>query len=807
MTPLEVEQLIEDVSAERFGRENLGFTDFLSAFDVAQDMFRTAPQPAIGKIYQNVIIIITDGAPCVPEEDGLTNCLNLESAGSFEHLQELAQSAARYFPNTPIYTIVFDAPNDNFDFWSLTQQDWRNVVCANLTTCDPDKQVTLSQNSQDLVVQLLDIFNTLLVRVNPGIITETLQLNVPFEVPPYLQMIRITVVKNQAIPINIEFETPLGTNPLSTVGGTSRLIQTYRFDLPPSGRWILRSSDANMLAQPPVIDFVALSFAVNGSITPIAIPQFSTFTANIQIADRANLNRLIEINPTYPVSVALQLYDARNPVQANRPPVGAAIPVNLTLGNTGLLDYTVTLFADVTGKFEARVTADYEFRGQRNFISFDQTIGQEFEILPSYVDWRGVIENTTTRAGVPVALRAEVLQSGNDVPVSITQGQLMFLVTVTRPDGTVVLEDIPLAGTPLASGQPLPQPSTRLNDIVLNNELAPGDYQVRASLYWRADETTPFEQWFKLSDSPTTNLTIRPIVPLQVRVTLPTEPTSEVQPPFADYLGITPVRVQVEISTVDETGVIGQPVSLGSLTAGQENAPTLTITPQNGTAFTVPLSENLTGVYTASLPDLREGEYTFTATINTGNAGLIGDYQWLSQTATITHNRITAGYVIPTLLGFLLALVIAIIAAILLIKFLRDRRVAPLNTKVKITVYNNGVMESESPVFTLSKVNTITLRKGLPSPLTRVVLTTKGETEASKNSQFYIMDVAAGRTSLKSDLPSGTVLPLNVITIYQSNKNNNYVEYRLENLGEEDFMGGSAVFNDNSTEPAFTGLN
>ncbi|MCU0499102.1 MAG: VWA domain-containing protein [Anaerolineae bacterium] len=810
LTQLEFNQLLDDISAQRFGQENLGFTDFLSAFDVARDIFSTAPQPEPGEVYQDMILVLTDGAPCVPLQQGRTNCLNLEQAGAAEHLQALGQRSSQYFSGVPLYTIVFDVPGDRFDFWNDTRSDWERMVCASTPVgCNPADRLFLSQDPSEMNNQITTILINLIANAAVGINTQTLTLNQAFEMRPYVDFATITLFKNNRDPINVQFQYPPGSQtPSPDTSGTDQLVQTYEFDVVPAGEWIISSPDASQLAQPPVINLTTLDTDIMGTTPSTPIQQFTSYSFDFRIYERQNPNIDVAIYPNYPLDIQLIFYDATQPNRNQRQRLAQQPTVVITQTVPDVANYVATVFADQSsvGKFEVRLTATYPFQGQAEFLTRDQTIGQDFEVLPSYVEWRGVIENTSTRQGVPVPLRANVLQEGNNAPVTITQGQLMFVVNVTQADGTPVLSDVQLAGTPLGAGQPLPQPSTWLNDAVNGTALPSGDYQVRASLFWRSDENAPFAEWAKLSDSNTVNLTVRPIIPLQVRVTLPNDPASEVQPPFPGYFDVTPLRVQVEISTVEVTGAPGRPVSLAAITGGRETAPTLMITPGNGTPFNVPLTEGLTGIYDVVLSDLREGNYTFTASVTSDNAALIDDYEWQTRTAAITHTRNTAGYVLPSLLAALVALMIVIIVIVWWVSFLRNRRIAPLNTKVKIKVFTNGVLGSESPTFILSKVNTITLRKGLPAPLTRLVLTTKRESETSKNSQIYVIDAAAGRKSLKSDLPHGSLLPLNEIIIYRSSTNNTDSEYRLINLGAEDFMGGSAVFNDNSTETAFNGF-
>src|SRR5690606_29150411 len=108
-------QLLADISANRFGNINLGYTDFLRAFGDARNIIASAPMSSPNEHRLSAVILLTDGAPCVATAvNPLPPCDDLGAVHAVEHLNQLRHDVEANLPNTLVYAIIMDASNAYF---------------------------------------------------------------------------------------------------------------------------------------------------------------------------------------------------------------------------------------------------------------------------------------------------------------------------------------------------------------------------------------------------------------------------------------------------------------------------------------------------------------------------------------------------------------------------------------------------------------------------------------------------------------------------------------------------------------------
>lgn len=188
------------LAAGRYATNNLGNTDFLKAFDSASQLFATLPAGETNR--QRVLIVLTDGQPCVPPPATPTPASGTPTAtpGGYmspclyapAHMQNLVSKSASFFPANQ-YKIFVVAMNDSTDnYWPGMKDYWEKISSnrARKVSTNADVSRLFYDVWKELSSSLPKPEGDRHVTVNPvspG----------PVVVPPYLDTITFTLFKKR----------------------------------------------------------------------------------------------------------------------------------------------------------------------------------------------------------------------------------------------------------------------------------------------------------------------------------------------------------------------------------------------------------------------------------------------------------------------------------------------------------------------------------------------------------------------------------------------------------------------------------
>lgn len=208
---------------------NLGNTNFLGAFDAANELFDNLPKD---ENHLHAIIMLTDGAPCVP---GQFDCSNLDAQR--RHMSQLITLVHERFPSTNyrIYLLALDASGNLWDRW---QNDWQEIAGT-------DRAVRV-ETSQQVGSKFLNILIDLIEEIrgpNSLPVTQLVPGANTIAIPPYLREVRISIFKSTASPGILDVIQPDGnslqqSDPQLVIENADRPIEIWNITTPSPGNWI-----------------------------------------------------------------------------------------------------------------------------------------------------------------------------------------------------------------------------------------------------------------------------------------------------------------------------------------------------------------------------------------------------------------------------------------------------------------------------------------------------------------------------------------------------------------------------------------
>jgi hypothetical protein len=230
------------LAAGKYATNNLGNTNFLQAFDTAAQMFATLPAGETNR--QRVLIVLTDGQPCVPPPATPTPAAGTPTAtpGGYAspcqyppaHMQNLVSKSASFFPANQFKTFVV-AMNDSTDnYWPGMKSYWEKISSnrARKVSTNTDVSRLFYDIWKELSPSLPRPEGDRYVTVNP--ISPG-----PVVVPPYLDTITFTLFKKRPEETLQIYDTSdtLLTKEMSDVEISGENILKVKVFSPLPGRW------------------------------------------------------------------------------------------------------------------------------------------------------------------------------------------------------------------------------------------------------------------------------------------------------------------------------------------------------------------------------------------------------------------------------------------------------------------------------------------------------------------------------------------------------------------------------------------
>lgn len=738
------ERLRDDLSVERFGIDrHLTDTDFNAAFSQSEsNLLRAGQLPTVGGNPLNAVVVITDGGPCTRRDGGFLfqdgettrytcstdNTVGVDVLGT----QQLRLTRLQGFVNNNLpaddfryYLIALDADDE---YWSDLQSEWVSIICD---STDPVPDASDCNNLHAVRVQtpieMGSQMNLVLTDIAQQVAeTAPLQpciLRPPQNectVPPYTQLMRINIYKTEATPLGNQIEIRKPSSEILTPLNPQRAetpIESYVITNPVADTWQINLTNNASVVQ-IVVDFIPAGVRVQ-SISDIQV--FEQQDLVLEIVDGAGA--ILDIDPSYPVQMFAQAYDATLPDVDLRPAVGGTIPLT-PLGNT----FTGSWIPRNTGKFEIRVSAVYQ-QPDGTSIEFieDRSVLDNIEVIGTTVDWSsGGITPISTRIDRPISVRGITRNSETGDPVLNTSAMQVRIIATDLNDPSNIQTDI-------VPNEANANPEAGLVEANLLIAQA-GNYQVNAEVGIPDPVTGDFIPLAPAA--PLQFVTVNALVPLRVQILQPEEDL------FAQSLSLSPLNFDFSTDTpiqVQVTDINNQTVSLASATGNLITRPTVILNPESDNIdYTSQLQELRPGVYSLIVADMSMGSYNLVASVDTSVA-LVDNYTWQSTTSTKDFNRLL-NPIIPIILGTLIAVIV--LGAVIFIWFYNRRqrkRANPLKGSLTLAIrYPNGQIEDVDQINLEDEEANEQLFTKLRAPYRRLKLSTHNNPKMSEAGNLYI---------------------------------------------------------------------
>lgn len=596
------------LSADAFGDRTLLETDFLTAFEAVQAQFDQLPPPADGDRHLRVLIVLTDGAPCV-FTDADPSCTDISRQRA--HMNELVTLAGDAFPASD-YRLFVIALDDAGAYWFDYEDYWQQVVV------DP-ANATRVISPNEIGQRFWTILNSLLGQVadvtgdedrGPFAFTGD---RAEIAVPPYYQTMRLTFFKNQPVPTGVLLTDPRGQtlqagDPFISVSGADTTIEVWVVNRPAPGLWQVTMPDvANLLDSYRDLIPMSIQAEIAGIAGPVAL--FTPVTLEVRLTD-ANGNPLpVYDDPQY----ALQL------TAALTAPDGASQALDMPPpSDTGLSTVTVT----PAEQGVHTVILDGVARGVGGSPRpvFDDLNAGTFEVAPWLVNVDG-FPSGTMLASEPVNLSVTVARDDGDVLPPEMENLDVQAIVYTGAGEIWSQFGLDRTGSGTYAGSVA---MTDTGDFTVAVQVRTADgqqlHEAESPVFTVEPATFAALVWETPPDGDTSYATrgFPPLEPTTVDVRL--HVVNQADGTLMDVARLTQSSAQIELTVTD--------------VAGAEVVRTLTLSPGDKP-----------GYYTGSIERLGEGEYTLTVRAEGDLVyGTLWDTASREQTRTIVRQTNPALY-------------------------------------------------------------------------------------------------------------------------------------------------------------------
>ena len=325
------DRLSVDVFRDQFTPDNLGNTNFLRAMQQANQLFGRLPA---GENRIRSIVLITDGAPCVPGE---FTCGVLRAEEN--HLNQVQGYINTQLPGTRLHVIALDEAGR---FWADHADTWR-MMASSATRVESASQFGVA--FRDILSQILDAFSGTATQDDPVELVGGIN-EVPID--PFQRRIRVSIFKSTTDPADLTIREPNGDllqpdSPRVERGQTNRPIEVWSIDSPRPGDWEFvlsqQVSDLNV-----VLDLIPIN--VVASNVDQDVQQYQSFPIDITLQGADNKSLPVYGSFYQPMlEMTIQSLDA------------AAAVRTVTMEHISGYTYRGSLFFEQTGDYRLAVSA------------------------------------------------------------------------------------------------------------------------------------------------------------------------------------------------------------------------------------------------------------------------------------------------------------------------------------------------------------------------------------------------------------------------------------------------------------------
>lgn len=638
------------LSADAFGDRTLVETDFLTAFEAVRDQFNRLPPPPGGAQHLRVLIILTDGAPCV-FTDADPSCTDVSRQRA--HMSELVTLAREAFP-ADRYRLFVIALDDAGVYWFDFEGYWQQVVV------EPDNATRVT-SPNEIGQRFWTILNALLVQVADVTGNEDrgpfafVDGQAEVAVPPYYQTMRLTFFKNQPTPTGVTLTDPQGRtlragDPFVSAGGQDTTIEVWVVNRPQPGVWQVTAPDAaNLLDSYRDLIPITIQGRVTASADPITL--FTPVTLEVVLTDANGSPLPVYADPQYALRLTASLAAPDGASQALDLPLpsdAGVAPVVVTPAEQGV--HTVTLNGVTRG-----------VDGSPRAVFSDLAAGS-FEVAPWVVEVMG-FPAAPLLVSESVSLAVTVARGDGDAGLPPEMQSLDVLATVYTQTGGVWSQfALSRAGAGDGSYTGAVE-MTEAGDFSITVQVRAADgqplHEAQSPMFTVEPATFAALVWETPADRETSYVTagFPPLEPTTVDVRLHVIDQAAGTP--MDVARLTPSSVQIELVVTD--------------VAAAETVRTLALAPGDKP-----------GHYAAALDGLGEGEYTL-AVRASGDLvyGTLWDPASREQTRTIIRQTNPALYLFYAGVGAAALAVVASAGGVLLVR--HRRRQHPVRGMLSIT--------------------------------------------------------------------------------------------------------------------------
>lgn len=396
-------RLMQMLSADAFQSDNEMSlaTDFLAGLEVASAQFAQLPSPTDGQ-HLRAVVVLTDGAPCIPISTDM-GCD--DRARQLSYMIDLVSFVETEFVGAD-YQFFVIAIDDAESYWPDFESYWQQIVGQPERASPVTSSTEVAQRFLVILARLLDSLRT----DDDSVIGERVDLandQAQIIVPPYHQMLRITLFKSQPSG-SLEIIDPEGklldTSEVKVeVSGSSGLIEVWTVSMPQPGIWQLAAVNSASLVD-VYKDLISIDREV--VLPTAALNVFFPAVVELRLHDD-NGNLLPDYYlPQYALEIAGQL----------NLPDGSSTSLSFNQVNTGV--YQAKFTPTQAGKYTVGVRATSHNVDGTEFVVFDEAAANMFTVSALDVQVDGLPEDNL-QASEKVELAVRLLrEDGSSLPAN-----------------------------------------------------------------------------------------------------------------------------------------------------------------------------------------------------------------------------------------------------------------------------------------------------------------------------------------------------------------------------------------------------